>query len=367
MNRAGWLAVLLCLPVAAVATTGEDLSERLRVDGAIADFQPDEWVLGPHTPFPERRSDSRWGGDNDVSRLAVTWDHRFLYVAVDGVVADDMLIGFLAVGSGGVSDLSALPAMRRNIVLTAMSANVIFSAGPASGDADVFTAFSTGPVERVDPTRYSSRFLQSTGGPLELALPWEELSPSGPAIDLLVAVTAGPGSGAGDAAPDASGLLSNDPAHRAYLDNALRITFDGDGDGVPDAGVSPVSVTTSLRAVGSVAREGRPFDVSVERKVVSPDNGESVRFRVTLDSDEAAAPLFLTARVFDAGGNLVTVLFRDGPRTLQPGASADWDEWDCTDASGAPVPAGIYIIGVTGGVSSGAETKSARAAVSVVR
>ncbi|MEA9404652.1 hypothetical protein, partial [Pseudomonas aeruginosa] len=66
--------------------------------------------------------------------------------------------------------------------------------------------------------------------------------------ELVTAATGGEGTGAGDAAPDASVALAVSPGPssktRVTLDRWLSIPADADDDGVPDAGVAPAAAVT---------------------------------------------------------------------------------------------------------------------------
>ena len=98
------LALLLLvsiLPSLSVATTAPDLRSQIIIDGDVSDFDADDWVLDKTTDFPENPGDSRWGADNDIRAIAVTWDNYNIYIGVPAVVVSTSLMAFLDVGCGG--------------------------------------------------------------------------------------------------------------------------------------------------------------------------------------------------------------------------------------------------------------------------
>ena len=70
---AGLVIVALLQPLSAHATTANSLSGRVIIDGALNDYSADVWVMDNSTTVRETSSDSRWGSDNDISRVALTW------------------------------------------------------------------------------------------------------------------------------------------------------------------------------------------------------------------------------------------------------------------------------------------------------
>ena len=80
---------LLCASLASATTSPtRGGADSLRIDGSSADFTADEaiFTITPGSTLYESSSDSRWGVNNEVLQLHVTWDKDSLYVAVDGVI-----------------------------------------------------------------------------------------------------------------------------------------------------------------------------------------------------------------------------------------------------------------------------------------
>ena len=379
LKRCLALLLLVSIPTLSLSTTGHDLRSRIRTDGRTADFSSDEWILDPFTILPEAAGDSRWGNDNDISAIALSWDDFNLYIAVSVVaVAADVML-FVDTDCGGPNHLSDAASFRRNIQFGDLTPNLLLRAsrknpGAAAGFVDCNRA-----LQSVDSDRFTAVFFQDglANGALEVALPWELLGDfvrtgssvllpaAGMSLRVLAAVTSGPGGGVGDAAPDPSVLLENDSTAVAVLNNHVVLPLDGNGDRVLDLGVSPRSVAT-FATVRSEQRRVLPLRVELEKKVISPDEGVPLRFRPFLSPPDYTQPVFVTARVYSAGGRLVRNLFFNEPRNLAAGG-APWDRWDGRDDRGRVVSGGVYILAVSGGAARSGGGSMVRAAFAVVR
>ena len=89
------LALLLLVSVLStlsLASTAPDLRSQIAIDGDVSDFDADDWVLDETTSFAENPGDSRWGTDNDIRAIAVTWDNFNIYVGVPAVVVSTSLM-----------------------------------------------------------------------------------------------------------------------------------------------------------------------------------------------------------------------------------------------------------------------------------
>ncbi|MCK5439617.1 MAG: hypothetical protein KAI97_06720, partial [Gemmatimonadetes bacterium] len=93
--RAALFIGLLVIPLSAAAITDADLRSRIIIDGNPSDFTLDEWVLDPSTAVAERPRDSRWGTDNDLRGIALTWDNWNLYLAVPATTVNSDLMLFI--------------------------------------------------------------------------------------------------------------------------------------------------------------------------------------------------------------------------------------------------------------------------------
>ncbi len=382
MIRLTALFIVWCVATSALATTSPDLRSRISIDGRANDFENDEWVLDAATPFREPPGDSRWGRDNDVGAIAITWDYYYLYVAVSAVTARGTLMLLIDTMCGGAVDLTTQDYFLRNIEFGGMTPNLLLrvdrlSAGPVAGYLDC-----TRPFNLIEDTRYQSVYLQNgvSDGGLELAIPWDVLGdfesisggvrvPSENAVLGVVAlVTGGDGAGCGDAAPDPSVVLENDSTRVAVIDNHIVVPLDADRDGMLDTGVSPrqsVSYAVSPGAQGTTARQILAVRIPLVERLFSPLREPEARFPVVLETSEYTEPVYVTAQVFSSAGYVVRTLLEESPVDFSSGTV--WVSWDFEDDHGRMVPGGVYILAVSGGAGEGAPKNTAKAAFAVVR
>lgn len=379
VKRCLFLLWVVAAPTHAPATTAHDLRSRIQIDGTTSDFTSDEWIVNAFSAVAEAAGDSRWGRDNDISAIALTWDDFNLYIAVSAVAVSADVMLFLDTHCGGLNHLGDAASFRRNVELGALTANFLVEADRAAPDPQAGYVDCNNALRRIGSGAFDAVFFQEATdrGALEIAVPWELLGgfvrsgsgvvlpEAGQKIGVLSAVTAGLGGGAGDAAPDPSLLLEVDSTRVAVLNNHVIVPLDGNGDGFLDAGVSPASAVTFATVAGQV-RGPLPLGIELEGKLISPEEGTPLRFRPFLSPPDYTLPVYVTARVFSAGGRLVRNLFFDQARNLAAGG-APWDEWDGRDAGGSIVPGGVYVLAVSAGPSEGGSASTAKASFAVVR
>jgi len=102
-------------------------------------------------------------------------------------------------------------------------------------------------------------------------------------------------------------------------------------------------------------------EIAVDVRSFAPDEGEVTRFTVGRARGGRA---FMSARVYSRAGELITVLFADELRSLDPPFETVWDG---TDRFGRVVPGGIYIVNVSWGAARGQRSGATSAGVAVVR
>lgn len=369
MKKLFFVLCLISFPTASLSTTAPNLENRIQIDGNAAEYSPDEWILNAATAVTESDDDSRWGVKNDIRGVAVTWDRSFLYIAVTCATNDSELMIFIEHANGGVKDLRAAAHLRRSVVFTGLSPNLIVSANRAVPEAAVASVSSADPFELLENAGFDSYFFQPPegGGALEIALPWAVVQPTSGQIKILSIITGSEGTGAGDAAPDPSSPLPGTPTERAYLDNAVTLVVDGNGDGLPDVGISPRDAASFGAGSDAPAQESHEFEIQLNTKIIAPDQGQSLEIKIGPGETRSQIQLFLTCEVFSIDGRRVTTLFRDQPRLLVPNLAPQVDVWDGRDAGGEIVPGGVYVINVTGGAARGAITHAVRKSVAVAR
>lgn len=378
----GFLSLILLCAITPLsyAQPDRDLRSRIAIDGSIDDYTYDEWVLDPHTLVPESSGDSRWGLDNDIRRIAVTWDMYNLYVAVDCSIANTSVLVCIDCGCGGFTGLQDFSLVTRNIIFRGCTPNVlVHAAHPPGRPRAVYVDCSNAPHE-LSEDEYRGLLYQDEfpSGALEFSLPWELFSDfdgtgddvilpaAGYSLRLLAAVSGGDATGAGDAAPNTTQPLDNDSTGVAVLDNHIVIPLDTDEDRMLDTG-------TSLRRTVTFAWDSQAghsaipdVTLAVDKKVFAPDAGELVRFRPVFETGYSV-PAPVTARVYSVSGSLIKVLFVERTVIPESNSTLAWEEWDGRDTNGSIVPGGIYIIAVSVGTGGQGMKHIAKEAVAVIR
>lgn len=361
---AGLVIVALLFASAAHATTANSLSGRVVIDGLLNEYSADEWVLDAGTNPGETDRDSQWGRDNDISRVALTWDRTFLYLAVEGRAFDSFLSLFISNRAGGLSTLEDAGAFRRAIELPS-PINLIAVAAPGS-IPDVARADDSHPFGLVDRGAVPVAISGDRTGPLgfEMKVPWSMLALSQP-LKLVAAITGDVGTGAGDVAPDASTVMDTDRFARAVLDRWFQIDADIDHDGLADIGISPRTAgSVEPRRLWADERSDYTVGVDVAPRAFAPDRGESANMRVWVNGNIRAQPLHISVTVYSLEGERVRVLADDlgaGGGSILPVS------WNGTDEHGDIVRGGAYVVVADWGYNRGEHVGRAKTAVVVAR
>jgi hypothetical protein len=361
-SATGLVIVALLLPPAAHATTANSLSGRVVIDGVLDEYDADEWILDSNSLPQETDRDSRWGGDNDVSRVALTWDRSFLYIGVEGRAFDTLISLFLANRAGGLTSLEDTGEFRRAIELPAFPVNIMALASPGR-IPDVARVDDSHPFALVDRGAIPAAISGVRTGPVgfEMAVPWSALTLAAP-VRLVTAITGEAGTGAGDSAPDASAVMDTDRFARAVLDRWFEINADLDHDGQADIGISPRSagsVRPDFAPSGARAEVSARFDV--RSRAFAPDRGEFPDIGFTADT---SAPIYVSFSVYTLEGERVKVLAEN---VLMSGGSEVPVPWDGTGSNGVIVRGGTYVIVADWGNDRGEHEGRAKTAVVVAR
>jgi hypothetical protein len=337
---AGLVIALLLSPAPALATTANSLSGRVVIDGVLNDYSADEWVLDASTNPAETDRDSQWGSDNDLTRVALTWDRNFLYIGVEARTFDSFLALFVSNRAGGLATLEDTGEFRRAIELP-FPVNLVALAQPGR-IPDVARADDAHPFGLVDRGAVSVAISGTRTGPVgfEMAVPWSMLTLSRP-VRLVAAVTGEVGTGAGDVAPDGSTPMDADRFARAVLHHYFRIDADVDNDGLADIGISP-------RTAGSVQpgttpeqpSDGVDATLSARPRAFAPDRGETTTISFSVSAgDPGQVPA--SYRVYSLDGERVRTLtpyaFNQNTRSLEL-------VWDGRDDAGAIMRGGTYLV-----------------------
>jgi hypothetical protein len=388
----GALALAGLAAGAARAQSAADLSARLRVDAATDEWNP---VEAGFASGEESRGDSPWSAAQDVRQIHVTWDGRYLYVAVEGSLGGHVMVLWLDYVPGGLARLGALDRERRAVRFgPEIRPEVFLTAGEGQVVPGLYRATGEESAERLPVDSYSAAasFDGPDGGVLEAALPWSVLFPptggsdsistGGHGLRLAAAVVhVAEGLGAADVAPDPTGGVPSDPRSGLDVDRALFVAWDVVRDSPPfDFGVavgtqSAPRFVPSGPAAGTALRLGglRTFFGPTPSRLLleSPPAVLDFAFEV---AEPAPAALWLTATVYSLRGAAVRTLYRDVQRTagaaappLGPFGDAAVDRWDGRDDSGRALPGGMYVLRLQAGLAPGSDAVEARSVVTVVR
>lgn len=392
----------------ALALTARNLSARMRIDGFSGEFESDERLFGMNEALEEPEEsadDSRWGENNDLNQIRITWDARNLYIAGDGRIWDNNMILFIDSTPGiGLGSMDSLNSWRRNFAFD--------TTGLSRGEGfapDLFGATwdgNTSPrlimqerLQRVQDFTVSQGFYSAaatfdqsnTGRSMELAIPWSTvflgpvgrgtrdtvilvggvpdtfpIFPQGSRLRIAGVVTAGAdGTGGPDVAPDNTRGQTGNAGDLVFLDNWATIEIDrnddtgrggGGPDGVADWNVSPAERTTFRfrPPITAAVTRGLRFslkEVAVDRPAFRPDRGDRVSFRYTLDPTpdpdndfHQITSLELEAAIYDMRGRFVRSLYTSENRNVLQMERPAVDAWDGRDEAGRIVAPGIYVL-----------------------
>ncbi len=350
--------LLVLFPLESPSQTAHDLRGRIAVDGGLDDYNFAEWIIDQSTSPYEPEGDSRWGRDNDIRRIALTWDDSNLYIAVDCSVSDASLVLLIDTACGGPDRLQDFTPFRRNIEFSGFSPNILVWSSRESDRPTAVFEDCRQPARRIDNGAINAIMKRSLpgSGAFEAAVPWAffgkttadsaglRLPETNMILKMSTVITGGTASGAGDAAPDPTVNLDNDSTRTAVLDNFAIIVLDGNGDGVLDAGVEPRSAVDFRYKTGFRTQPIPELRLVVETKLFSPETGEKLRFRPLLPSGSYDSPLRMSASIYDSSGKIIRTIFRNRLRNISGPGQAQWEEWDGTDSNGKIVRGGIYML-----------------------
>ncbi len=363
ISRIGPISLIAALSVLAPCLTLAVTSEHrdILLDGDSSDFTEDEELFGPGE---ELNFDSRWGENNDVNQIKVSWDSENLYVAVDGRCWGNNIMFFLDTDpAGGVSDMSKVNAWNRKFFFFGHRPD--FFLGTWDGNTEPqFWRVPPGASQTVEQFMGSldthATFSQGQpGAAMEAALPWPLLFPGlesgvvpvGAEIAMVAAVVSAHDFNSGpDVAPNSTQIMPDNPGDAAFIDNFAIVRVDRDEDGLPDLGVLPnlregdaISATPPMgfRLTPSNNFIELTFSkLDVEPRAISPNgdgNADEVEFDIAFNADG-----LLNLDIYDSLGRRVRRLLVEKDPT-DP-LAVQWPvTWDGKDADGRVVDAGIYL------------------------
>jgi len=320
------------------AITGEDLSNRIIIDGFSHDFTIDEEILTDSLgSLLESPADSYWGEYNDIKQINVTWDASYLYLAVDACSWDNNVMLFIDIDDEyGIKDMSEVNAWQRSFKFYNFSPDFLVGTWDTN-DIPQFWKVQEGgtmQVEQIPTIETLATF--DTGnleGAMEIKIAWEILKPgrSIEHIKLLSVITSGDDySSSPDCAPDNLGGMANESGQMVVLDNYAEILIDNDGDG-PDMDVEPQKRTTFYKKPPFEAIPLLINDVIFTNgKTFAPSIEEEINFELV--SNRASE---FSVEIFDVNGKFIDY--------AEKSDDLEWS-WDGKNDNESFVPFGIYIL-----------------------
>src|SRR5258705_9284127 len=107
-----------CVPSPVLARTARDLGSRMKIDGFTTEWADSEWIFGYNASAQaseEASDDSKWGSNDDVNQIRITWDAHNLYLATEGRIWGNNIILFIdSVPGQGLAKMTDLTSWRRN-------------------------------------------------------------------------------------------------------------------------------------------------------------------------------------------------------------------------------------------------------------
>jgi len=409
--------LLIALSILGAATsdarTARQLGSRIQIDGFTVSSGPtdttewreDEKVMGlnPATNDAEESIfDSRWGADNDVSQIRLTWDRDTLYVGVDAVIWGNNVLVWLDIQPAtGMFSMFGLNSWRRGF---AFSGSFTPDLMGATWDGNlsphlVLSHPTPGNFNNVDDLQAGNGFRAAAtfsgnlrNRAMEFAIPWNtvmlgpsggigspkvavapgdsvSILPTGAVLRIAAAVTGGAdGTGGPDSAPDKTGCHVSDGNQPVTIDNFAIIPLDlnddtgfGDGgpDGVADWGIAPSERVTFRFQPPIRCKPLESEKLEVDRPAFAPDRGEQASFKfdfkLRLDPNDPADQLRsvrVSATVHNLRGEKVRDLYFLDERPaldqrdpcITGGRLVCSDVWDGRDNVGRLVPPGVYVL-----------------------
>lgn len=249
-------AIPILIAILAAGVAGAETYNTPVIDGVIV-IGPGDWDAND-LAFSEEADDNRYyPNDPDMVELFVTWNADTLYV---GVVTERDPGGFgngylvfidtdAQAGITGATDFSSADYFARNITFSTMGAEVVIGGWNLPDNMDVKFC---GIPESTTPVEGARGVADEISHHIEAAIPWSSLYdsttrpgiPTGTTLRFIAVIVGGDNSGAYDAMPTSSTGIESDPETpydaTVDLDVYKEVVVDGNNDGLPDEGYTPV-------------------------------------------------------------------------------------------------------------------------------
>lgn len=382
------------------AATARDLSGRIRIDGSYSDWAADEAIFQFNDDagaLEEPIDDSKWGINEDINNIGITWDSKYLYLLGTGVIWDNNMVLLLDTVPGrGLASMTNLNSWKRNFAFDTtgsgrgggFSPDLFGATWDGNNQPRLIVQLNGNSVddEVVGPNfNAAATFKQGNlGRAMEFAIPWRSVFlgqaglgtkdtlmtvggvtdtlhffPRGTKIKVAGVVTAGAdGTSGPDTAPDNLSGTSNDAGAQVFIDNWAVIDLDrnddtglgnGGPDGIADWNVSPRDRVTFRLRPPFPSKQFAPSRLDLDRPAFRPDLGEKIHWSFRLspppnpdDAFDQTRTVNLTVKIYDVRGNVVRT-FTDAARSAVT-TNSPADAWDGRDEQGRIVTPGLYVV-----------------------
>jgi len=332
--------------------TSDTKSGTIVIDGVTADFsqESDQILLSPDLTgvYYESDNDSKWGANNDISSIQVTWDRNYFYVGVDGVCENNNIIVYFDTGeNNGISDVSSLSSWKRKIDFEVIKPDYFIVASDKNNSPQFWKILSSTSAEDKSASVISSAtFNGGIKGAMESRIGWDMFYGLGNynvatnAVMKIVGVVVGGDDTSGpDAAPNASGTMPTDSSKFVTVDNYLIVPLDNNSDGLPDIGANVRGRTSVAIDINSLKYQPLFIgNMHILNQSFSP-NGDGINDDVTLNyllSKDAN----VAVRIFNISGEAVY----DFQKSAKLSAGVQSIKWDGLNNRGIRQNQGIYIV-----------------------
>lgn len=335
-----------------ISKSADDKSGQIIIDGVTSDFdiEGDQILLSPDLTgmYYESDNDSKWGSENDISRIKLSWDRKYLYIGVDGICNGNNIILYIDTGQNkGVSDVSLLSDWRRKFSFDGMKPDFFLTGSDRNENPTFWEINNENSVsEKTAEIVSKASFQGSIKGSMEAKIGWNILYAMGDynvstnsVLKIVGVVTGGDDSSGPDSAPDNSDGMELVWSEPVELDNFLIVPVDNDGDGFPDIGINIRERTTvAINVTGLKYQPLKIENITVENSSFSPNNdGVNDEVIITYHLSKDAK---VTVKFFGLDGKSVYVFQNEAPLT----AGVQTINWNGYDSSGVKQPSGLYIV-----------------------
>jgi len=337
-------------------------SELIKIDGNTSDFdlESDQIILSPDLfgKFYESDNDSKWGSGNDVFKLKLTWDAKYLYIGIDGVCWGNNIICYIqTLPKEGISDVSKLSAWKRNVKFENIKPNFFLATWDNNEKPQFWKIINETSVEdKSSQVETKATFKGSIKGGMEAKINWDTLYGQGEyristnaSLKIVTLVVGGETCGGPDSMPNSSVDMPVNCSETPIIDNFVKIDLDKNYDGLPDMNIDiRERAKVEIDTTSSKYQPLKIYDISIENRSFTPNNdgiNDEVVINYKLSKDAK-----VSAKVFNFEGEVVYDIYEDISLT----AGSQKIKWNGLNNYNILEKAGIYIIFIkakSGGVS----------------